>query len=148
MADLSPIQLARFWSRIEPAPDFQCWEWRGAGNASGYGRWGGMMAHRVAYELVNGPIPDRLIVRHKCDNPACCNPKHLEVGTHADNSADCLARDRFSKGQRHGRTKITEEQLAIIHTNPERLTVRQMADLIGCAPSTVSMIRSGQRRSP
>jgi hypothetical protein len=146
MADLSPIQLARFWSRIEPAPDFQCWEWRGRSSPKGYGRWGEFLAHRVAYELVKGPIPSGLIVRHKCDNPPCCNPRHLEVGTYADNSADCVARGRIAKGDTHGRKKITESQIELIHTNPEKLTVRQMASLIGCAPSTVSMIRSGKRR--
>lgn len=56
-------------------------------------------AHRVAYEIANGPIPDDLWVLHSCDNPPCCNPSHLRVGTYKDNVRDRVERDR-SKGGR------------------------------------------------
>lgn len=147
MADLSPIQLARFWSRVEPASDFQCWEWRGAANTKGYGRWQGLLAHRVAYTLVNGPIPSGLVIRHRCDNPACCNPRHLEVGTQAENVTDCVTRFRNARGSRHGRTKITDDQVKWILANPDGLTITDMARSLGVAKSTVSMIRSGYRRA-
>ncbi|MGH7024521.1 MAG: HNH endonuclease signature motif containing protein [Caulobacteraceae bacterium] len=51
-------------------------------------------AHRLAWELANGPIPDGLLILHKCDNPVCCNPDHLFLGTAADNHADCAAKGR------------------------------------------------------
>jgi len=71
-----------------------CWEWK-RGKSSGYGRVrvGGKRgqvyrAHRLAYELVNGPIPDGAVVMHACDNPPCINPAHLIVGTQGENIAD------------------------------------------------------------
>lgn len=78
-----------------------CWEWRGGRNEYGYGiaQWGKEEAgevrvHRIMYRLHNGDFPDELHVRHKCDNPPCSNPDHLEVGTHADNMRDMSERGR------------------------------------------------------
>lgn len=145
MATLSPIQLARFWSRIRPAPDFHCWEWQGQKTPNGYGRFGGKMAHRLAHELVNGPIPSGSVVRHKCDNPPCCNPRHLVAGTQAQNMQDMAKRGRHLAGQKNSRAKLTEDQALEILRNPERLGVRQLASKMGVSPSTVSLVRSGKR---
>ena len=78
-----------------------CWVWRGARHAYGYGvvtvealGLRNLLTHRVIWELQNGPIPDGLVVRHRCDNPPCCNPGHLELGTHADNTRDMIERHR------------------------------------------------------
>lgn len=84
------------------APD-DCWVYVGPTKQGGYGRFsygcGGKkkLAHRVAWELANGPIPDGLLVCHSCDNPPCCNPKHLFLGTHQDNKDDAVAKDRHDK---------------------------------------------------
>ena len=81
--------IDRFWSRVDRSGD--CWEWRGTRFANGYGAfWDGRKtrkAHRIMYELVHGPLDDKL-VRHSCDNPPCCNPAHLLKGTHADNMGE------------------------------------------------------------
>ena len=75
-----------------------CHVWTGTRYVSGYGRvkWQGkpIRAHRYAYERDHGPIPDGLVVRHKCDNPPCVNPEHLEIGTYQDNVNDMIARGR------------------------------------------------------
>jgi hypothetical protein len=100
---------ARFWDKVWFTP--YCWEWDGGKNRDGYGRFrdGAKIrtAHRVAYELTYGPIPDeddegyRIVVRHKCDNPGCTHPEHLALGTRADNN-----RDRDERG-RNGQARLT-----------------------------------------
>jgi hypothetical protein len=101
---IEPIE-ARFWSKVEKADG--CWKWRGA-KSQGYGyltlggRGAGLMrAHRLSYTIHHGEIPDGLLVRHKCDNPECTNPDHLDVGTSAENSMDIVKRRRH---HRHSQT--------------------------------------------
>lgn len=76
----------------------ECWSWRGSKHKFGYGwfRVNGktMLAHRVAYELARGPLPQGSVILHTCDNPECTNPDHLARGTHADNVADKLSKGR------------------------------------------------------
>lgn len=81
----------------------QCWEWNGGKSHHGYGvccrpsRKGSRMAHRVSWEVFVGPIPSGLNVLHRCDNPPCCNPAHLFIGTQQDNVDDCISKGRFSR---------------------------------------------------
>lgn len=83
-------------------PKRECWEWQGTRLPSGYGRIGiagkgqGVtdLTHRVAYRIANGEIPPGMEVCHTCDNPPCCNPDHLFLGTHADNMRDMSAKGR------------------------------------------------------
>ena len=87
-----------------------CWEWVGYRNIDGYGDWklpGSRehRAHRVAWILAKGPIPDGLHVLHHCDNPSCVYPPHLYLGTEADNGRDRAVRGRAARGERHGRRK-------------------------------------------
>lgn len=144
MADLTPIDIANFWSRVEGSTSFQCWPWHGRKNDSGYGRFQGRMAHRVAYELVNGPIPDGMIVRHRCDSPSCCNPSHLETGTHADNMRDAIERNRIARGERHGMTKLSNDSARYIRENPDGMTVTALAKRFAVSKSTISYIRNGR----
>lgn len=91
----------RFWSKVDKsAGDSGCWLWMAARNARGYGCVGRdvgrgyWLAHRVSWELANGPIPDGLFVLHRCDVPSCVNPHHLFVGTNADNMRDMALKGR------------------------------------------------------
>ena len=75
-----------------------CWEWTGAQFANGYGAFQvngkTVRAHRFAWELAHGPIPEGIRVLHHCDNRLCCRPDHLFLGTDADNAADKIAKGR------------------------------------------------------
>lgn len=76
----------------------------------------GKRLHRVVYKETYGEIPDGLVVRHKCDNPNCINPEHLELGTHADNVRDRVERNRSAKGSNNGRAKLTEDDVRYIRS--------------------------------
>lgn len=98
----------RFLKKVEKIPFHECWEWVGATRAGPYGsfRLGKTAtgAHRVSYRLFVGPIPDRMLVLHSCDNPPCVNPNHLFLGTDLDN-----AMDKIKKGR--GLKKLTQIQI-------------------------------------
>ena len=102
---LAPEQLARRLANgLNAAPHGKCWDWTKRLNNEGYGglRVGPKMvlAHRLCYFLAFGPIPDGLLVCHRCDNPKCINPHHLFAGTNRDNLWDSI-----SKGRRHYQQK-------------------------------------------
>jgi hypothetical protein len=86
------------FGRTHGDPVFGCWVWSGATNRKGYGvyifRGKYVGAHRVAWTLFRGPIPDGLFVLHRCDNPPCLNPDHLFLGTHNDNMIDMVLKGR------------------------------------------------------
>lgn len=118
----------RMWSRAVKQPG-GCWEWQGYRMPSGHGQIGipgrrVTTTHRVAWEIANGrAIPQGLMVRHRCDNPPCINPKHLEIGTAADNSRDAVERGRVARGISHPHTRLSEAQVIEIRARYRRFTV-------------------------
>lgn len=113
-----------FWEQIKPMPN-GCWEWQASRVAEGYGQTrvghgNQRRAHRVAYELTYGPIPEGMCVLHRCDNPPCCNPEHLFLGTIADNNADMHRKGRHP----HGGPKPGEENFRAKLTNDQVRTIR------------------------
>lgn len=110
-------------------PDFWtgCWLWTASTDQKGYGhlRHGGkdFKAHRLSYEYHIGPIPEGegfhgTCVMHKCDNPSCVNPDHLELGSNLDNIMDMRAKDRDSKGESRYNAKLTAEDVIKIINDP------------------------------
>lgn len=150
---------ARFWSKVEKSPDPDgCWIWTGARYPSGYGKvtinGETRYAHRVAWELTNGPIPPGKDVCHNCpggDNPACCNPDHLWIGTPKDNSQDMIAKGRHSskthpeqlpRGCAHPGSKLTEAEVYEIRARAAGGGVTQtaLAAEYGVAQPVISQI--------
>lgn len=90
----------RFWSKVDVQGEDACWLWQASEGAHGYGqyRFKGTIdkAHRVAYELTNGTIPDGMWVLHRCDNRLCCNPNHLRLGSADDNVSEEIGKERAS----------------------------------------------------
>lgn len=88
----------RFWAKVART-DIGCWNWLAAANELGYGRFEERAAHRVAYELLSGPIAEGLELDHLCRNPSCVRPDHLEPVTHAENMRRAYAeQDRCKQG--------------------------------------------------
>ncbi len=99
MEDDPKYLIRRLVNGLDIIKENECWEWKRAKNGYGYGtltvKGKTVLAHRLVYELCNGLIPKGMNVCHKCDNPACINPKHLFLGTRSDNMQDCSRKGRI-----------------------------------------------------
>ena len=126
-----------------------CWVWlrskRGKGSAqltlSGRRQ---VYGHRAAYEAFIGEIPSGLMVCHKCDNPACCNPWHMFIGTAKDNTRDCVAKGRLRPGRVGGLKKLADWQYeAIRKLREDGMLQRQIGAVFGVSQARVSQILRG-----
>lgn len=115
----SPEKRASFWSKIQPSADDHCWPWMRGCNRQGYGVFGfwrngrsyQFRASRVVFLLTNGDWPDKAC--HTCDNPICCNPKHIVSASNKWNTRDMLrkGRHRVLKGSAQPNSKLTETEV-------------------------------------
>lgn len=144
---LTAAEETRFWLKVLPPNENGCRLWSDNTNKDGYGqvRIQDKMckAHRIAYLLSIGPVPEGFNVCHKCDIPACCNPAHLFLGTQSDNLRDMREKGRAfaAYGERHGSSKLTESDvLEIRNLYAKGEKQRILADLFGISQVSVSSI--------
>lgn len=145
-----PTDAERFWRRVQKSDG--CWTWLGSAHRHGHGyaTMDGRVtyAHRVAWTLTHGAIPDGLDVCHKCDNPPCVRPDHLFVGTHADNMRDMAVKGRALEASKK-RSKLTEHQVRDIKAMlADGMTQREIADRVRIVSrSAIGLIQQGRRWS-
>jgi hypothetical protein len=145
--------LAKRFSAKHTRPEYGCWIWTATTN----GRYGlissggkTLKAHRVAYELYRGSIPEGMVVMHECDNPLCVNPFHLSIGTQLDNIRD---RDRKGRqvpnhpaGEENGMRKLSDvDVLSIRRLRSSGWRMQAIAERFDVSRTTISFILSGKR---
>jgi hypothetical protein len=144
-------KIEAFWEKVQKGDG--CWSWTAAKHRDGYGMvnmdTGIRKAHRVAWEVTHGQIPDGMDVCHTCDNPICCNPAHLWLGTHNDNMADRVAKGRTLAGQKNFHATLTDAQAAEIRrlfkrTSAHRSNIRELAEMFGVKYGVVLQIVNGR----
>jgi len=130
--ELSELERARFWSKVNVKDKYECWNWLNT-TSSGYGRFRvgkqyHYQAHRVSFQLFNGRFPNKKLVLHKCDNKLCVNPNHLFSGTHRENAQDMVRKGRHvgTKGQRMLNVKKGEDSYNHKLTNSQVLKIREI----------------------
>lgn len=141
---ITSIRLAQNSKRVG-----ECIEYTGTTDPTGYGviqiSRKRTKAHRVSFELHNGPIPEGMMVRHKCDNRPCINPDHLELGGQMENMADMVERGRSLPGERQPNAKLTDDQaLEIISRLRLGETQRSLAIEYGVSHTTIYSIASNK----
>ena len=141
----------RFWQKVDKQKE--CWVWVGSLNNKGYGRIniGGIikLAHRVSYEIAYGKIPSMMSILHKCDNPPCVNPNHLQVGTHKENIEDMIEKGRGCVGEGASYAKLNYQKVVQIKGmyKQSKISQRALAKLFKVSQCTISLVVNEKRWS-
>lgn len=138
--------VTRFWAFVDKKDAGSCWEWAGARDLNGYGQLSidriPRKAHRLAWTIHFGAVPDKHYVCHRCDNPPCVNPAHLFVGTDLDNKRDAAQKHRYTVPRRK---KLTlADRLDIFFAPRDRDTGGDLARRYGVSKVTVHHCRIGR----
>lgn len=144
---VTPSLRKRFDSKVNRGGPDDCWLWM-ASVRNGYGaiKIGGRVysCHRVAYVLANGEPPDGMVVGHKCDTPACCNPDHLEAISVGKNNCDARSRRKFlqPRGEECWNAVLNEDLVRKIRAAyvPGVFSCRRIARSLGCSESLVKNV--------
>lgn len=137
----------RVWSRVSVGDPDQCWPWTGPRNEDGYGVISYGKAHRGMWTVTNGDIPPGLCVLHSCDNPPCCNPRHLHLGTNTENVAEREKRTRpLLRCKRwHNRIVLTEDMVVDARREyRDGSSCKRIADKFGISVGTMMAALSGK----
>jgi HNH endonuclease len=141
---------------VQPEPNSGCWLWTAGTNSDGYGSVSvgskKIGAHRFSFIVSFGVINDGLFVLHKCDNPLCCNPSHLELGNQSKNLSDAYNRNRRKRpvGTLNGRAKLTDDHIAEIRAINGPLTKERRNELkhkYGITQTTIYRVKRGSWRA-
>lgn len=150
--NITSADRARFMSNVCVAGD-GCWVWVGRIHSRGYGGWlygrKHYRAHRFSYAVFNGAVPAGLVVMHKCDNPSCVNPEHLELGTQGQNMTDMMRKQRHkaARGSEQRSAKLTDTQVKGILTLVLKFGIPRawIGKSLGMQQSSISQICSGRK---
>lgn len=146
--------IERFHSKIDKRGEDECWNWTASLAGKGYGQikapigYGrvNLYAHRVAFMLTRGAVPDGLEVCHHCDNPKCCNPKHLFAGTRSANAQDMSMKMRSTWGTRSGTAKLSEDGVRKVRELlAAGMPQKRIGEIVGVSQIQVSRIKTGKR---
>jgi len=145
-------EVERFWSRVNRLGVDDCWVWVGRINPDGYGMFDygnrGESSHRYVWRLFTGEdIPSGMVICHKCDNPPCCNPNHLFLGTVQDNvkDRDSKGRQRSHKGSDNNRAVLNEDKVRKIkQLRKDGMEYQKIADFMGVSNGCVNHIINGR----
>jgi hypothetical protein len=135
----------RFWARVNVGASDQCWIWQGPVFAHGYGQYSNNQAHRVAWCLANGRVPEFNIL-HRCDTPLCCNPEHLFEGTQLDNVRDMIVKGRnvplpSLPGESNPASKLMQADVnSIRQLRAEGWTIKRLAAQFRMGTTTIGNI--------
>lgn len=139
-----------FWLHVDKRGHAECWNWvRGNWDKFGYGKFvyrgRNIVAHRASF-LIHFGSTKGLDVLHKCDNPTCVNPKHLFLGTQADNNLDAYRKGRIPKGEHAGRALLTAKQVTAIRKlyRPYVVTARILAHRFTVSTEAVYSVLHGR----
>lgn len=155
--DLTEKDLERFWSKVDKKGDDECWGWLGTIDREGYGnlainlpdgRNTTRKAHRIMWSIYNEEIPKSMVVMHICDNPPCCNPKHLKLGTQPENVQDCVDKNRRAPQNCDNNSSRTLNSIQVLEIKrlyeTGEYSALNLSKKFGVSPSTINYIIKGK----